>query len=157
MMEAFPASQQGQAVLHAQKGAPQIDVDHPVPLFHGELLQGAEEADPRVVAQDVQLFALLVDAIHQPPNLIRLRNVRRNEGGRTSRLPDPSFTFGSRFFILLRDVDVGPFPGQHRRHRAADTLPSAGHDRRLIHKSPFFQSLSTPLIVFAASEPNTFC
>src|SRR5690606_463259 len=102
------------------------------------------KADPRVVAQDVQFAPFLADPVHQPPDFFRPRHVRGNKGGRAPRLPDLLFALGPRFLILFRDVDVGPFPAEAFRRRAADALPSAGDDRRLIRKKAFFQSLSPP-------------
>ena len=70
------------------EGAVEVDLDHLVPVFDGELPQRAVDVDPGVVDQDVNPVVFLHRPIYELLGLLRVGNVSLNRDGLPAVLRD---------------------------------------------------------------------
>ena len=136
--------------VHAVHDAPEVDIDHPVPVIQSQFLDHAADRDPGVVEDQIELAVVGRDLYDEVGDGTRIPDVygnRRQPGParcRPARWRPASRLHASRRrrvdllgdrlsggLVDIGDHDRGTTPGQRPDERRPDPRAAPGHDRHL--------------------------
>jgi hypothetical protein len=124
---AAPCGHSGRESAHQEERRPHVAREHLVERGDVELAGGAEQRDPSVVDQDVDVANLVSQAL----DVGGVAEVRGDEAGLAARCCDLPDGLGAARGVAAVNQYLGPVAGELESDRATDARRRAGYERPL--------------------------